>query len=186
MNILFLTSESVPFIKTGGLADVAGALPKELKKKGVDIRVVLPLHKGIDGSYREKMEKVTEFYVDLDWKHQYAGIYQFEWDGVTYYFIDNLEYFDRDGLYGYDDDAERYIYYSKACTLLPKEINFKPDIIHSNDWHTAMVNVFVNDFRQGDSFYEDIRTLFTIHNLKYQGVFNSDYMARSWTWWKIF
>src|SRR5699024_1232170 len=111
------------------------------------------------------------------WKHQYAGVYQLEWDGVTYYFIDNMEYFDRDGLYGFDDDAERYIFYSKACTLLPKEINFKPDIIHSNDWHTAMVNVFVNDFRQEDSFYEDIRTLFTIHNLKYQGVFNSDYLA---------
>lgn len=177
MNILFLTSESVPLIKTGGLADVAGSLPKELKKKGVDIRVVMPLHKGIDSSYKEKMEKVTEFYVDLDWKHQYAGVYLLEWDGVSYYFIDNLEYFDREGLYGYDDDAERYIFYSKACTLLPKEINFKPDIIHSNDWHTAMVNVFVNDFRKGDPYYEDIRTLYTIHNLKYQGIFNSDYLA---------
>ena len=139
MNILFLTSESVPFIKTGGLADVAGALPKELKKKGVDIRVVLPLYKKISESYREKMEKITEFYVDLDWKHQYAGVYQLEWDGVTYYFIDNLEYFDRDGLYGFGDDAERFIFFSKACTLLPKEINFKPDIIHSNDWHTASI-----------------------------------------------
>ena len=174
MNILFLTSESVPFIKTGGLADVAGALPKELKKKGVDIRVVLPLYKKISESYREKMEKITEFYVDLDWKHQYAGVYQLEWDGVTYYFIDNLEYFDRDGLYGFGDDAERFIFFSKACTLLPKEINFKPDIIHSNDWHTAMVNVFVNDYRVGDPYYDDIRTLFTIHNLKYQGVFDSE------------
>lgn len=176
MNILFLTSEAVPFIKTGGLADVAGALPKELVKKGVDIRVVLPLHKGIGEAYRQKMEKVTEFYVDLDWKHQYAGIYELKWDGVIYYFIDNLEYFDRDSLYGYGDDAERYIYYSKACTLLPKEINFKPDIIHSNDWHTAMVNVFVNDYRRGDDFYNDVRTLFTIHNLKYQGVFDSENM----------
>lgn len=176
MNILFLTSEAVPFIKTGGLADVAGALPKELVKKGVDIRVVLPLHKGIGEAYRQKMEKVTEFYVDLDWKHQYAGIYELKWDGVIYYFIGNLEYFDRDSLYGYGDDAERYIYYSKACTLLPKEINFKPDIIHSNDWHTAMVNVFVNDYRRGDDFYNDVRTLFTIHNLKYQGVFDSENM----------
>ena len=174
MNVLFLTSESVPFIKTGGLADVAGALPKELIKRGVDIRVVLPLYNKIDSKYREKMEKITEFYVDLDWKHQYAGVYELKWDGVIYYFIDNLEYFDRDSLYGFDDDAERFIYFSKACTLLPKEINFKPDIIHSNDWHTAMVNVFVNDFRTGDSYYDDIRTLFTIHNLKYQGIFNSD------------
>lgn len=176
MNVLFLTSESVPFIKTGGLADVAGALPKELKKNGVDIRVVLPLYKSIDGAYSDKMEKITEFYVDLDWKHQYAGVYKLEWDDVTYYFIDNKEYFDRDQPYGHLDDAERFIFYSKACTLLPKEINFKPDIIHSNDWHTAMVNLFVNDFRTGDHYYDDIRTLFTIHNLKYQGVFDSDNM----------
>lgn len=174
MNVLFLTGEAVPFIKTGGLADVAGALPKELVKKGVDCRVVLPLYKFIGEEFRLKMEKVTEFFVDLDWKHQYAGVYQLKWDGVIFYFIDNLEYFDRDGIYGYDDDAERFIYFSKACTLLGKEINFKPDIIHTNDWHTAMVNVFVNDFRKGDSYYDDVRSLFTIHNLKYQGVFDPD------------
>ncbi|MDY2918346.1 MAG: glycogen synthase GlgA [Anaerococcus sp.] len=177
MNVLFLSGEAVPFIKTGGLADVAGALPKELVKKGVDCRVVIPLYKDIDDKYRQKMEKITEFYVDLDWKHQYAGVYELEWDGVKFYFIDNLEYFgSRDGIYGFDDDPERFIYFSKACTLLGKYINFKPDIIHSNDWHTAMVNVFVNDFRKGDHYYDDIRTLFTIHNLKYQGVFDSDYL----------
>ncbi|MDO5047438.1 MAG: glycogen synthase GlgA [Anaerococcus sp.] len=176
MNVLFLTGEAVPFVKTGGLADVAGALPKELVKKGVDIRVVLPLYKSIDQKYKEKMEKITEFYVDLDWKHQYAGVYQLKWDKVIFYFIDNLEYFDRDDSYGYDDDAERFIFFSKAATLLGKEINFKPDIIHSNDWHTAMVNVFVNDFRKGDAFFDDVRTLFTIHNLKYQGVFDSEYL----------
>ncbi|WP_297791068.1 glycogen synthase GlgA [uncultured Anaerococcus sp.] len=174
MNILFLTGEAVPFIKTGGLADVAGALPKELVKKGQDCRVVLPLYKAIDDKYRQKMEKVTEFYVDLDWKHQYTGVYQLKWDGVVFYFIDNLEYFGRDGIYGFDDDAERFIFFSKACTLLGKEVNFKPDIIHSNDWHTAMVNIFVNDFRKGDSYFDDVRTLFTIHNLKYQGVFSAD------------
>lgn len=174
MNVLFLTGEAVPFIKTGGLADVAGALPKELVKKEVDCRVVLPLYKSIDDKYKQKMEKVTEFYVDLDWKHQYAGVYYLKWDGVIFYFIDNMEYFNRDGSYGFDDDAERFIFFSKACTLLGKEINFKPDIIHSNDWHTAMVNIFVNDFRKGDSYFEDIRTLFTIHNLKYQGVFGAD------------
>lgn len=176
MKVLYLTSEAVPFIKTGGLADVAGSLPKELKNLGVDIRVVLPLYETIDEKYKSMMEKVTEFYVDLDWKHQYAGIYQLDFDGVTYYFIDNKEYFSRSYPYGFGDDAERFIYFSKACTLLPKEINFKPDIIHSNDWHTAMVNVFVNDFRHGDSYYDDIRTLFTIHNLKYQGVFDPDVM----------
>lgn len=176
MKVLYLTSEAVPFIKTGGLADVAGSLPKELKNLGVDIRVVLPMYETIDEKYKSMMEKVTEFYVDLDWKHQYTGIYQLDFDGVTYYFIDNKEYFLRSYPYGFGDDAERFIYFSKACTLLPKEINFKPDIIHSNDWHTAMVNVFVNDFRHGDSYYDDIRTLFTIHNLKYQGVFDPDVM----------
>lgn len=176
MKVLFLTSEAVPFIKTGGLADVAGSLPKELKKAGVDIRVVLPLYGTIDQTYRSQMEKITEFYVDLDWKHQYTGVYQLVFDNVTYYFLDNKEYFDRSYPYGFDDDAERFIYFSKASTLLFKEIDFKPDIIHTNDWHTAMVNVFVNDFRHGDSYYDDIRTVFTIHNLKYQGVFDPAYM----------
>ena len=176
MKVLFLTSEAVPFIKTGGLADVAGSLPKEFKKAGVDIRVVLPLYGTIDQTYRSQMEKITEFYVDLDWKHQYTGVYQLVFDNVTYYFLDNKEYFDRSYPYGFDDDAERFIYFSKASTLLSKEIDFKPDIIHTNDWHTAMVNVFVNDFRHGDSYYDDIRTVFTIHNLKYQGVFDPAYM----------
>lgn len=177
MKVLFLASEADPFIKTGGLADVAGSLPKELVKKGVDIRVVIPLYSTISQLYRKKMKKIKEFYVDLDWKHQYAGVYTLKWDGVIFYFIDNLEYFDRPNAYGYDDDAERFIFFSKTVTLLPKEIDFKPDIIHSNDWHTALVNIYVNDFRKGDDFYKDIRTLFTIHNLKYQGVFDSGYLT---------
>lgn len=176
MKVLFLTSEADPFIKTGGLADVAGSLPKELHKKGIDIRVAIPLYSTIGQIYRKKMEKIKEFYIDLDWKHQYAGVYKLNWDGLIFYFIDNLEYFDRENAYGYDDDAERFIFLSKAMTLLGKEIDFKPDIIHTNDWHTSLVNIYVNDFRKGDSFYDDIRTLFTIHNLKYQGVFDSGYL----------
>ena len=177
MKVLFLTSEADPFIKTGGLADVAGSLPKELVKKGVDIRVCMPLYSSIDQAYRKKMKKIKEFYVDLDWKHQYAGVYSLKWDNVEFYFIDNLEYFDRPNAYGYDDDAERFIYFSKAATLLGKEIDFKPDIIHANDWHTALVNIYVNDFRKGDEFFDDVRCLFTIHNLKYQGVFDSGYLT---------
>lgn len=177
MKVLFLTSEADPFIKTGGLADVAGSLPKELAKKGIDIRVVMPLYSSIDYVYRKKMKKIKDFYVDLDWKHQYAGIFSLKWEGVTFYFIDNLEYFDRPNAYGYDDDAERFIFFSKAATLLGKEIDFKPDIIHANDWHTALVNIYVNDFRKGDHYFDDIRTLFTIHNLKYQGVFDSGYLT---------
>ena len=179
MKVLYLTGEADPFIKTGGLADVAGSLPKELVKKGIDIRVVLPLYKKVSQEYRSQMQKITEFYVDLDWKHQYVGVYELKWDKVTFYFLDNLEYFDRDNAYGYDDDCERFLYFSKAATLLGKYINFKADIIHSNDWHTAMASVFVNDFRIGDSFYDDVRTVLTIHNLKYQGIFNSDYLKLS-------
>ncbi|MDU3152971.1 MAG: glycogen/starch synthase, partial [Anaerococcus hydrogenalis] len=100
MKVLFLTSEADPFIKTGGLADVAGSLPKELVKKGIDIRVVMPLYSSIDDIYKNKMKKIKEFYVDLDWKHQYAGIYSLKWDNVEFYFIDNLEYFDRPNAYG--------------------------------------------------------------------------------------
>lgn len=177
MKVLFLTSEADPFIKTGGLADVAGSLPKELVKKGIDIRVAMPLYSTIGQIYRKKMKKIKEYYVDLDWKHQYAGVYTLKWDGLTFYFIDNLEYFDRPNAYGYDDDAERFIYLSKALTQLPKEIDFKPDIIHANDWHTALVNIYINDFKKGDNFYKDIRSLFTIHNLKYQGVFDSGYLT---------
>lgn len=177
MKVLFLTSEADPFIKTGGLADVAGSLPKELVKKGIDIRVAMPLYSTIGQIYRKKMKKIKEYYVDLDWKHQYAGVYTLKWNGLTFYFIDNLEYFDRPNAYGYDDDAERFIYLSKALTQLPKEIDFKPDIIHANDWHTALVNIYINDFKKGDNFYKDIRSLFTIHNLKYQGVFDSGYLT---------
>ncbi|MCI5839055.1 MAG: glycogen synthase GlgA [Peptoniphilaceae bacterium] len=174
MKVLYLTSECVPFIKTGGLADVAGSLPKILKKKGIDIRVVCPLYSIISDEYRKKMKKILEFYVDLDWKHQYTGVYEYKKDGVIYYFLDNMEYFDRPSPYGYGDDGERFIYFSKACTLLPKYLNWKPDIIHSNDWHSAMTNIFINDFRGGDPYYNDIRTLFTIHNLKYQGIFSPE------------
>ncbi len=172
MNVLFTVAEAAPFIKTGGLADVAGSLPKALLKKGVDVRVVLPMYSKIDEKYRNAMEKVGEFYVDLDWKHQYAGIYTLEYDKVTYYFIDNKEYFDRSGIYGFGDDAERFIFFSKACVMLPKILDFKVDIFHSHDWHTALVNVFLNDFRRGDDFYIDMRSVYTIHNLKYQGVFS--------------
>lgn len=176
MNVLFLTSEAVPFIKTGGLADVSGSLPKAFNQKGIDCRVVLPLYKNISQKYKDQMQLIKEFYVDLDRKHQYCGVYSIEVDGVTYYLLDNLEYFNRDSLYGFADDCERFVFFSKACVLLPKEIGFKPDIIHTNDRHTAIANVFVDDFRKGDSYYDDIRTVFTIHNLKYQGIFDSGYL----------
>ncbi len=172
MKILYVTSEAVPFVKTGGLADVAGSLPKEIRKRGHDIRVVLPMYSLIKDEYRSNMKKITEIYVDIGWKHKYCGIYEYILDNISYYFIDNEEYFKRDTLYGHFDDAERFIFFSKASVLLCKELNFKADVIHSNDWHTGLVSAYVNDFRTGDSFYEDTRTLYTIHNIKYQGLFD--------------
>lgn len=172
MNILYVTSEAVPFIKTGGLADVAGSLPKAIKDLGNDIRVVLPLYSTIDQKYRKDMRKVAEFYVDISWRHRYCGVYEYVLDGLTFYFLDNEQYFLRNNIYGEFDDAERFIFFSKASVLLPKKLNFKPDVIHSNDWHSGLVSVYVNDFMSGDDFYKDIKTLYTIHNLKYQGLFD--------------
>lgn len=174
MNILYVAAECTPFIKTGGLADVAGSLPAALNDLGQDCRVVLPLHRQISQMYIQKMKKIGEFYVDLGWKHEYCGIMQLEWEGVLYYFLDNRYYFDRPALYGQFDDAERYIFFSKAAVRLSRVIDWKIDIINANDWHAALVPVFLNDYRTGDDFYKNTRSVFTIHNLKYQGQFSTD------------
>ncbi|OLS02298.1 glycogen synthase GlgA [Tissierella creatinophila] len=171
MKVLFTTSESVPFLKTGGLADVAGSLPIYLKKEGVDIRVVMPLYSKIEEKYRRKMDYIGYFYVDLGFRHQYAGVLSYKYKGVIYYFIDSEYYFKRDKIYGEVDDGERFIFFSKAATILPKFLDFKADIIHSNDWHTGLVPLYIEDFKKGDSFYSDIKSVHTMHNLKYQGVF---------------
>lgn len=174
MNILFCASEAAPFIKTGGLADVAGSLPHAIKEMGHDIRVVIPLYSRIDQELRDRMNFIGYYYVDLGIRREYAGIYELEFRGVVYYFIDNKRYFDRHQIYGEPDDGERFIFFSKAIVQLPKIIHFKPDIIHSNDWHTALVNVYTKDFARGDIYYKDIKCVYTIHNLRYQGVFPSD------------
>lgn len=158
-------------LKTGGLADVAGSLPVYLKKEGVDIRVVMPLYSKIPEKYRSKMEYIGFFYVDLGHKHQYAGVLSYNYKGVVYYFIDSEYYFKRDNIYGETDDGERFIFFSKAATILPKFLDFKADVLHSNDWHTGLVPLYREDFAKGDSFYGDMKTVHTMHNLKYQGVF---------------
>lgn len=178
MKILYLAAEATPFIKTGGLADVAGSLPLSIKKQGHDIRVVMPLHGLIKGEYTDKMKKVHEYYVDLNWRRQYVGVMELKLNGVIFYFLDNKYYFNRNHPYGDFDDGERYAYFSKAATLLPKEIKFKPDVIHSNDWHTALVNLFVHEFAKGDDYYKDMKKIFTIHNLKYQGIFPPDILGQ--------
>lgn len=172
MKILYAAAEVAPFIKTGGLADVAGSLPKSIKDKGHDIRLVIPLYSTIDDEYRTKMKKEMEFYVDLGWRSQYVGVLSLVHQGATHYFIDNEFYFKRDNIYGEFDDGERFIFFTKSIALLLKKLDFKADIVHSNDWHTGLLPLYIKDFAKGDDFYKDIKTIFTIHNLKYQGIFD--------------
>ena len=177
LKVLYVASEAVPFIKTGGLADVAGSLPKALKKQGVDVRVVMPKYGKIAQEYLDKMEHIYDGEFTVSWRTKFLGIDKLELDGVTFYFIDNQEYFYREGFYGYGDDAERFSFFSRAVLeILPQE-NFWPDVIHTNDWHTALVNVYLRLDHIGDERYEKIKTVFTIHNLKYQGVFPKDVMG---------
>lgn len=173
INILYVTSEACPFAKTGGLGDVAGSLPPAIKKHGYDIRVVLPLHRHIKERYMKGMERIAQFNIHLGWRNQYVGVFKLKYGDIIFYFIDNEYYFNRDNIYGEFDDGERYAYFSKAVAILSKAIDFKPDIIHTNDWHTALINLYIKDFRIGDSYYNDIKTVFTIHNIKYQGVYDT-------------
>lgn len=171
MNVLFVASEAVPFIKTGGLADVMGALPKALAKKGMDVRLVIPKYSRIAEEAKKQMKEVTTGIVNLAWRQLYYGVEEIKQDGVTVYFIDNEWYFKRDGLYGYGDDDERFAYFCRAVlTMLPK-IGFKSDIIHCNDWHTGLMGVFLKEDFWHDDFYKGIKVIYTIHNLKYQGIY---------------
>ncbi|MBM7649734.1 starch synthase [Bacillus ectoiniformans] len=171
MKLLFVVSECVPFIKSGGLADVAGSLPKELKKLGADIRVMLPKYGMIEEKYKREMSKVAEYTVPVGWRNQYCGIEQLEKDGVIYYFIDNEYYFNRDRLYGFYDDGERFSFYTRAVLDSLPHLDFYPDIIHCHDWHTAMIPFMLRAEHQDRVGYELIRTVFTIHNLMFQGIF---------------
>lgn len=178
MKVLYVASEAVPFVKTGGLADVAGSLPKALKEQGVDVRVILPKFVNkIPEKYRENMEHVYDGTINVSWRTKYVGIDKYELNGVTYYFVDNEEYFAREGLYGYDDDAERYSFFCRAVLNCLPALDFFPDVINANDWHAGLVPVLLKLEHQGDERYEKIKTIYTIHNLKYQGVFTKDIMG---------
>jgi len=179
MKILYVASEAVPFCKTGGLADVAGTLPKALKLCGedMDVRVIMPKFGQIPEEYRNGMEHVYDGELNVSWRSKFVGVDKYELDGVTYYFIDNQEYYNREGFYGYDDDAERFSFFCRAVLNLLPAIDFWPDVIHSNDWHAALISVFLKLEHNGDERYDPIKTMFTIHNLKYQGVFPKDVMS---------
>lgn len=175
MNVVFASAEAAPFVKTGGLGDVAGSLPAALQKAGANVIVMVPLYGTISDEYKNKMEHVAEFYVSLGWRNEYCGLERLIHNDVTYLFVDNKRYFDRDYPYGFFDDGERFAFFSKAITeslqYLPD--GFRPDILHCNDWHTSLAPVFLREFYQGMPLYENVSTIFSIHNIAFQGQFSA-------------
>lgn len=172
MKILFAASECMPFVKTGGLADVIGALPKEIIKTGADIRVMIPLYRAIGQEVRERLEHITYFYINLGWRRQYVGIEKLVNDGVTFYFIDNEQYFGRDYIYGKGgDEGERFAFFSKAVLEAISKIDFVPDILNCHDWQTGLIPVLFKAQYQSLPLYKNIKTVFTIHNLQFQGLY---------------
>ncbi len=173
-KILFVASESVPFIKTGGLADVVGSLPKNFNKDEYDCRVIIPKYQCMNENFKNQLQYVTHFYMDLAWRSQYVGILKMEYDGITYYFIDNEYYFSGPKPYGdICYDMEKFAFFSRAALSALPVIDFRPDIIHCHDWQTGLIPVFLKDtFSQGQ-FYQGIKTIMTIHNLKFQGIWDA-------------
>jgi starch synthase len=172
-KVLFVSSEAIPFAKTGGLGDVAGALPYALKKLGADVRVVMPKYKCIPTEYTNKTNTVAGFPIYLGWRKQYASIYEYESD-VPIYFIENNNYFDRDNLYGYEDDHERFAFFCKAVLDMLPRIGFLPDVIHCNDWQTGPICLLLKERYHEDLYYRSISALYTIHNIQYQGIFGRE------------
>jgi len=175
IKVLYVASECQPFIATGGLADVAGSLPKAIAEiGGVDIRVILPLYGNIKNEYRDKFEYLGNFTVHLSWRQEYCGLFRYSKDGVTYYFIDNERYFKREKTYGYYDDGERFAYFCKAIVESLPIINFFPDIIHCNDWQSSLVSAYIKTGNWSDHRYYQIKNIYTIHNVEYQGVYGME------------
>lgn len=172
-KILFIASECVPFVKTGGLADVVGALPGYFDGEKYEVRVIVPNYICISSEWKEKMNFVTSFYMDMAWRSQYVGILEIEYNGIRYYFIDNEYYFAGDKPYGYiHEDVEKFAFFSKAALSILPVVNYKPDIVHCHDWQTGLVPVYLKDsFRKG-GFYANMKSIMTIHNLKFQGCWN--------------
>ena len=174
-NVLFITSEAVPFIKTGGLADVAGSLPKYFDKEKYDVRVILPKYMCMKQEYKDMLRYRTHFYLDIAWKTQYVGVLETEYEGVKFYFIDNEYYFSGQTPYGDTKwDIEKFAFFSKAALSAMPLLDFRPDIVHCHDWQTGLVPVYLKErFHEGE-FFRDIKSIMTIHNLKFQGVWDID------------
>lgn len=178
MQIVFASAECAPFVKTGGLGDVAGSLPAALVRAGAEVIVMVPKYATIKAEYKAQMEHFADFYVSLGWRNEYCGLEKLEHDGVTYMFIDNERYFARDYPYGFFDDGERFAFFSKAITesLQHLPAGFECDILHCNDWQTALAPVFLREFYQGLPLYDRVKTVFSIHNVAFQGQFSDTVM----------
>lgn len=174
MKVLYAASEALPFIASGGLGDVAGSLPQALRKRLIGCRVVLPMYDTIKQELKDTMKFITHISVPVAWRRQYCGIFEAKHNGVIYYLIDNQYYFKRDTIYGHYDDAERFAFFSRAVLEIIPYIDFKPDIIHCNDWQTALTPVYYSAMYANSPGYENIKTIFTIHNIQYQGIYGKE------------
>ena len=174
MKILFATSEAVPFCKTGGLADVAGSLPQALAQAGNEVEVILPLYQRVSDKWKDQLEFICHIEVPLGWRRVYCGLFRLEKDGVLWYFVDNEYYFKRDALYGHYDDGERFGFFSRAIVSLMPALQFMPEVIHCNDWQTALVPIYLKDECVRWPDIRGIKTVFTIHNIEYQGRYGKE------------
>ena len=175
LRVLFATAEAVPFVKTGGLGDVSGSLPRALRKAGCKVNVILPKYGSIPQKFVDQMKHVADFYVPLSWRNCYCGVEKLTYMGTDYYFIDNEGYFKRDAPYGYFDDGERFAFFSKAITECLQQVpELECDVLHCNDWQTALAPVFLREFYKEAAWYDNTKTVFTIHNVKFQGQYAED------------
>ncbi len=174
MNVLFCASEAAPFAASGGLGDVAGSLPRALRGRKVNCRVVMPLYGDMKQEFRDQLTYITNFTVPVGWRSQYCGLFELVRDGVKYYFLDNEYYFKRKGLYGFYDDGERFAFFSRAILEMLFYVDFTPDVIHTNDWQTALVPVYLNLYYRHIEKFRSIKTVFTIHNIQYQGKYGME------------
>ena len=174
-KILFVGAEVMPFAATGGLGDVMGSLPAAIKAKygeGTDVRVIMPLYDSVKPDVRAQMKREAEFNVKLSWRNLYCGLYSLERDGVIFYFVDNEYYFKRGALYGHFDDAERYAFFSMAVLEMLPHIDFYPDVLHAHDWQGALSVVYLKTQYRARARYANIKTVYTIHNIEYQGIYS--------------
>ena len=174
MKVLYVASEALPFAASGGLADVAGSLPKAMRNRLVGCRVVMPLYESIPQEMRAEMKFITSLSVPVAWRRQYCGVFEAKYNGVIYYLLDNQYYFKRQGMYGHYDDAERFAFFSRAVLEMLPSLDFKPDIIHANDWQSALVPLFYSIFYANREGYQGIKTALTIHNIQYQGKYGME------------